>query len=446
MSARHWTRCSSATRRLSPVGGDYYFAYMLNSDPDGGQFPTVDSYVYLVALPGPLSNLRLPWMRSADFLPTVGDVLLDFPTLSEDHWQPDHDLEPSLRAARRREQIENIWSRRREDAIRYGRPIPDDPEDEEREYFGLMNDSAVLLHGSYKVLRTTDELARTGSALADTGEDLGSVDSAIGSLSCTGVPRQFDGRRLWLLGTLNVFNEPGDSEFRNVTPLECFEDLSGQPVVRWVGLTRAASLARSRWTLYALTLLRRDVATWGVNEPLLAALAAIHGPQSAAELELGLQDDLRRRVREAVGALMSSPPSIANRGERRPELPAPRLVKGADAAEDFAAEFLAALGFRNVRRTPKGTDGGVDVIGDEVVAQVKFEALPTGRPAMQALYGVSVLERKAAVFFSLAGYSPQALAWAERAEIACFEFEADGSIAAKNVRASGLLDGAARTP
>lgn len=113
-----------------------------------------------------------------------------------------------------------------------------------------------------------------------------------------------------------------------------------------------------------------------------------------------------------------------------PSLPDPRLVKGADAAEDYAVEVLRSLRFADARRTPKGADGGVDVLATGVVGQVKFEAMPTGRPAVQGLFGVAVVEDALGVFFSLAGYTVQAVEWAYRAGIALLEFEADGSIRA----------------
>lgn len=145
------------------------------------------------------------------------------------------------------------------------------------------------------------------------------------------------------------------------------------------------------------------------------------------------------QVAKLLGLRIQNPDAVASVIDL--DLPTPRLVKGADAAEDYAAEVLRALGYADARRTPKGVDGGIDVVADGLVAQVKFEGLPTGRPAVQAIYGIAQLERAAAVFFSLAGYTPQALDWADRAQVACLEFEADGTIAGANSAGRRLLNG-----
>ena len=123
-----------------------------------------------------------------------------------------------------------------------------------------------------------------------------------------------------------------------------------------------------------------------------------------------------------------------------PEFPAPRLVKTARQAEEYAAEVMIALGFPDATPTITGADGGIDVLAHDAVAQVKMEATPTGRPTLQALGGIASLERKSALFFSLAGYTAQAVEWAERAGIACFEFAFDGTVEAVSSSARRLLD------
>jgi hypothetical protein len=124
-------------------------------------------------------------------------------------------------------------------------------------------------------------------------------------------------------------------------------------------------------------------------------------------------------------------------------LPSPRMLKGHRAAEAYAGEVLEALGFSKVRTTSVGPDGGIDIVSDQAVAQVKMEALPTGRDRLQALFGAATVEGKYAVFFSLAGYTAPAIAWADKAGVALLEFGFDGSIVPANGRgATLLLDGA----
>lgn len=123
----------------------------------------------------------------------------------------------------------------------------------------------------------------------------------------------------------------------------------------------------------------------------------------------------------------------------RPEPPRPRLIKDFTQAEVYAAEFMRYLGFEDATPTPVGVDGGVDVVAAEAIAQVKMEGIPTGRPVIQAIFGVSSLAQQRALVFSLAGYTTQAIEWAEAARVACFEFALDGSILAVSESARELL-------
>ncbi|MFD8421640.1 hypothetical protein [Streptomyces sp. NPDC059466] len=72
------------------------------------------------------------------------------------------------------------------------------------------------------------------------------------------------------------------------------------------------------------------------------------------------------------------------------------------------------------------------------VAQVKMEAKPTGGPVVQQLHGVCVHEGKAGNF-SLAGYTPQALTWAETSGTVLFRFDYQGSPEPVNATAHELL-------
>lgn len=123
-------------------------------------------------------------------------------------------------------------------------------------------------------------------------------------------------------------------------------------------------------------------------------------------------------------------------------MPPARLVKSARAAEEYAAEVLRALGYHDARVTTSGADGGVDVRSSRALAQVKMEGLPTGRPAVQNIFGIATHEQKSAIFFSLAGYTAQAMKWASDAGVACYEFGFDGSIEARTRAARKLLEGA----
>ncbi|UNN05008.1 restriction endonuclease [Rhodococcus opacus] len=104
-----------------------------------------------------------------------------------------------------------------------------------------------------------------------------------------------------------------------------------------------------------------------------------------------------------------------------------------EAAEFNAAARMRELGYPDARVTGRGADGGVDVVSDRAVAQVKQESYQTGRPALQRLYGARGEDRsRDLLFFSAAGYSRQAVAYADTVGIALFTYDVLGRIAAAN--------------
>jgi hypothetical protein len=138
----------------------------------------------------------------------------------------------------------------------------------------------------------------------------------------------------------------------------------------------------------------------------------------------------RERLLSAMHPIVGSAGSLTG--------PQRRLIKTFVDAENYAAEYMRHLGFVDAVPTAAGSDGGIDVVSRHAVAQVKMEGVVTGRPVIQALMGVAAVEEKMAVAFSLAGYTAQALDWADRAGIACFEFAIDGSVVAANSVAEEL--------
>ena len=70
---------------------------------------------------------------------------------------------------------------------------------------------------------------------------------------------------------------------------------------------------------------------------------------------------------------------------------------------------------------------------------MKFEAVKTGRPVLQGLYGAGhALGAKYWVFLSSAGYTAQAREWAESVQMALFRFTLDGGIEPVSHEASRL--------
>ncbi|MFJ3338637.1 restriction endonuclease [Streptomyces sp. NPDC086766] len=142
------------------------------------------------------------------------------------------------------------------------------------------------------------------------------------------------------------------------------------------------------------------------------------------------------RVAVEARRLAASSRRKATVPERRPT---ERLIREARDAELIAVEWMRYFGFDDAAATPVGADGGIDVVSARAVAQVKMEGKPTGRPIVQQLHGVAVHEGKTGVFFSLAGYTPQARTWAQTSGTLLFRFDYQGAIEPVNAAAHELL-------
>lgn len=90
--------------------------------------------------------------------------------------------------------------------------------------------------------------------------------------------------------------------------------------------------------------------------------------------------------------------------------------------------------------TSPGSEGGFDVAGDRVVAQVKYQARSIGRPELRQLVGTNT-RLLDTVFFSRSGYSQQAIQYAGSANMAPFKMELAHSVHAVNEKARQLARG-----
>ncbi|WP_440915800.1 restriction endonuclease [Crystallibacter degradans] len=111
---------------------------------------------------------------------------------------------------------------------------------------------------------------------------------------------------------------------------------------------------------------------------------------------------------------------------------------GWSAAERLAAAALRGYGFTDATVTPPGNDGGFDVVGTGIVAQVKYRSRATGRPELQQLVGANT-RFAAAAFFSRKGYSRQAVDFADSVGIALFQIELPRTVAPTNKSAFRLV-------
>jgi hypothetical protein len=114
-------------------------------------------------------------------------------------------------------------------------------------------------------------------------------------------------------------------------------------------------------------------------------------------------------------------------------------------AEELAAAHLRSLGFVDARRTPDGVDGGIDVRGSSVAAQVKYQLAPVGAPIVQQLRGAAHGVEHA-VFYASGGFTASAITAANVAEIALFSFGMDNDVWAVNDLAQQLTFVGSRPP
>lgn len=119
--------------------------------------------------------------------------------------------------------------------------------------------------------------------------------------------------------------------------------------------------------------------------------------------------------------------------------PEGRLIRSPRDAELAAEEWMRYFGFGDAEVTPVGADEGIDVDSTRAVAQVKAYMVPVGRPDVQNLAGVAAAEGKIGIFFALNGYTPQAIQWADKANIALFSFDLQGEPEAVNKAAHKLM-------
>ena len=161
-------------------------------------------------------------------------------------------------------------------------------------------------------------------------------------------------------------------------------------------------------------------------------------------------DDLTHlRHATTVASGSTAPPSSRTAAPHSPAESAParpgpgwrweRPVLSWQDAEHLAAAHLNSLGFTGALVTTPGPDDGLDVVAQNLAAQVKFHANPTGAPDIQRLRGAAdVFSHR--VFYATA-YTPAAHATADRLGIALFQYTGAGAVVAVN-DAARHLDGA----
>lgn len=99
-------------------------------------------------------------------------------------------------------------------------------------------------------------------------------------------------------------------------------------------------------------------------------------------------------------------------------------------AEQLAAAALRKFGFDDALPTGSGTDAGLDVAGRSIACQVKYTAKPVGRPVLQQLVGAA--GGRVTAFFSRAGYTAQAVEYADQVGMALFGLTLPSTVSPQN--------------
>ncbi|MEU4454418.1 hypothetical protein AB0F44_24015 [Nocardioides sp. NPDC023903] len=122
----------------------------------------------------------------------------------------------------------------------------------------------------------------------------------------------------------------------------------------------------------------------------------------------------------------------------------PRQPRTGEEAEKYAAEHLHTLGWPDAAPSGSTTAADVDIIGGRpdnvVVAQVLLTRSPTEARSVCAVRGAGyAYDARTVALFSRAGYTTDAIEWADRVRVALFEFAADGSIRTHGKHAAELV-------
>jgi len=110
--------------------------------------------------------------------------------------------------------------------------------------------------------------------------------------------------------------------------------------------------------------------------------------------------------------------------------PAHRLVRDAVEAEELAVEWLRWWGLRDVHRT--GTAVAQGIVARGLVAHVAFDPLPMEQDELERTAGLLQERSDRFVSFTFAGWTPDALAWAERHGVPLIRFSFAGIIDLSN--------------
>jgi hypothetical protein len=145
---------------------------------------------------------------------------------------------------------------------------------------------------------------------------------------------------------------------------------------------------------------------------------------------------LQEQLKDALRAKSYTTPFL-EQGNTRVK-PAAKLITSSKEAEIVAKDWMTYWGFTAAKITKDGPDGGIDVVSQTAIAQVKLEGKPVGPRPIQALAGIATVEKKQGLFFALTGYTKAALEFADKAKISLFQFDLQGNPKPMNAHARAI--------
>ncbi len=105
---------------------------------------------------------------------------------------------------------------------------------------------------------------------------------------------------------------------------------------------------------------------------------------------------------------------VAGVTKGRPHLKAPDAMAAHNSRdfEFYCAAWLRTLGATNVEVTEASKDGGVDIVSDQVLAQVKMHSKPVGVKPLREIIGATVGLQADTALFSASGFTRDAIDFA----------------------------------
>ena len=102
-------------------------------------------------------------------------------------------------------------------------------------------------------------------------------------------------------------------------------------------------------------------------------------------------------------------------------------------AEALCAAWMRHLGALDAQETRASADGGIDILSNRYIAQVKNYSGSVGAPEVQQLAGIASVDKRIALFFTSGTYTFEAISFANRAGIPLLVYLAEkGSLKATN--------------